>query len=55
VEYSYDGVNFIKGEEFYRYHAYIRNPEKPVKAVRIVITDPNDGYSCNFQNLMIEQ
>lgn len=54
VEYSYDGVNFIKGEEFYRYHAYIRNPEAPVKAVRIVITGPNDGYSCNFQNLKIE-
>ena len=54
VEYSYDGVNFIKGEEFYRYHAYIRNPEKGVKAVRIVITGPNDGYSCNFQNLKIE-
>ena len=54
VEYSYDGVNFIEGEEFYRYHAYIRNPEKGVKAVRIVITGPNDGYSCNFQNLKIE-
>ncbi len=53
VEYSYDGVNYIKGENFYRYHAYIY-PEAPVKAVRIVITEPNDGYSCNFQNLMIE-
>lgn len=54
VEYSYDGVNFIKGEEFYRYHAYIKDIKAPVKAVRIVITDPNDGYSCNFQNLKIE-
>ena len=54
VEYSYDGVNFIKGEDFYRYHAYIRNPEAPVKAVRIVITDTNDGWSCCFQNLKIE-
>lgn len=54
VEYSYDGVNFIKGENFYRYHAYIRNPEAPVKAVRIVITDSNDGWSCCFQNLKIE-
>lgn len=54
VEYSYDGVNFIKGEDFYRYHAYIKNIEAPVKAVRIVITEPNDGYSCNFQNLKIE-
>ena len=53
VEYSYDGVNYIKGENFYRYHAYIY-PEAPIKAVRIVITGPNDGYSCNFQNLMIE-
>ena len=54
VEYSYDGVNFIRGENFYRYHAYIRNPEAPVKAVRIVITDANDGWSCCFQNLKIE-
>jgi hypothetical protein len=54
VEYSYDGVNFIKGENFYRYHAYIRHPEAPVKAVRIVITDANDGWSCCFQNLKIE-
>ena len=54
VEYSYDGVNFIKGENFQRYHAYIRNPEAPVKAVRIVITDTNDGWSCCFQNLKIE-
>ena len=54
VEYSYDGVNFIKGEDFHHYHAYIRNPEAPVKAVRIVITDANDGWSCCFQNLKIE-
>ena len=54
VEYSYDGKSFIKGESFYRYHAYIRNPEAPVKAVRIVITDTNDGWSCCFQNLKIE-
>ena len=54
VEYSYDGVNFIKGEDFHLYHAYIRNPELPVKAVRIVITAPNDGWSCCFQNLKIE-
>lgn len=54
VEYSYDGVNFIKGEDFHQYHAYIRNPEAPVKAVRIVITAPNDGWSCCFQNLKIE-
>jgi hexosaminidase len=54
VEYSYDGVNFIKGEDFHQYHAYIQNPESPVKAVRIVITAPNDGWSCCFQNLKIE-
>ena len=45
---------FIKGEDFNHYHAYIRNPEAPVKAVRIVITDTNDGWSCCFQNLKIE-
>lgn len=55
VEYSYDGINFIKGEDFYRYHAYIKNPKSPIKAVRIVITDSNDGWSCNFQNLKIEK
>lgn len=54
VEYSYDGTNFIKGEDFDCYHAYIRNPKAPVKAVRIVITDENDGWSCCFQNLKIE-
>ena len=54
VEYSYDGVNFLRGEDFHQYHAYIRNLEAPVKAVRIVITAPNDGWSCCFQNLRIE-
>lgn len=54
VEYSYDGVNFVRGEDFHHYHAYIRNPEAPIKAVRIVITDTNDGWSCCFQNLKIE-
>ncbi len=53
VEYSYDGVNFVKGPEFKRYYAEITGFEAPVKAVRIVITMPNDGSTCCFQNLRI--
>ncbi|NMB36535.1 MAG: family 20 glycosylhydrolase [Bacteroidales bacterium] len=54
VEYSYDGKTFIKGPEFKRYYAEISGFEAPVKAVRIVITMPNDGSTCCFQNLRIE-
>ena len=53
VEYSYDGETFIKGPEFKRYYAEISEFEAPVKAVRIVITMPNDGSTCCFQNLKI--
>jgi len=53
VEYSYDGVNFIKGADFKRYYAEITGFEAPVKAVRIVVTMPNDGSTCCFQNLRI--
>jgi hexosaminidase len=53
VEYSYDGETFIKGPEFKRYYAEISGFEAPVKAVRIVITMPNDGSTCCFQNLRI--
>ena len=54
VEYSFDGEHFIKGNDFYHYSTVIANITQPVKAVRIIITDTNDGWQCNFQNLKIE-
>src|SRR5574344_357734 len=54
IEYTYDGKNYIKGENFHHYSATIKNIQKPIKAVRIIITYPNDGWQCNFQNLKIE-
>lgn len=53
VEYSYDGAEFVKGEEFKRGTATII-PDKPVKAVRIKVTGPNDGYVAGFRDLKIE-
>lgn len=54
IEYSHDGTSFIRGEDFYHYQASIKNITKPIKAIRIIITDTNDGWQCNFQNLKIE-
>ena len=53
VEYSYDGINFIKGDTLKRGAATII-PQEPVKAVRIKITAPNDGYIAAFRDLKIE-
>ncbi len=53
VEYSTDGVQFEKAGEF-RYNTVTFQPEQPVKAVRIVVTDVNDAYMAEFQNLKIE-
>lgn len=53
VEYSTDGTNFKKAGEF-RYNRVSFLPEQPVKAVRIVVTDVNDAYMAEFQNLKIE-
>ncbi len=53
VEYSYDGVTFIKGDDLKRGTATII-PQEPVKAVRIKVTAPNDGYIAAFRDLKIE-
>lgn len=53
IEYSYDGVKFIKGEDFKRGTATII-PKEPIKAVRIKVTAPNDGHIAAFRDLKIE-
>jgi hexosaminidase len=54
VEYSYDGTTFIKGNDLYRYSTFIEGFVNEVKAVRIIVTGPNDGYMACFQNIKIE-
>lgn len=53
IEYSYDGINFIKGDAFVENSAVLTPTEK-VKAVRIVMTDLSDALTVCFQNLRIE-
>ena len=53
VEYSYDGFNYIKGENFTDGKAVIL-PSQPVKSVRIMINSPNDAHTAVFQELKIE-
>ena len=53
AEYSYDGINYIKATPMVRGTTVIY-PEKPVFAVRIVATAPNDGYILALQDLRIE-
>lgn len=53
VEYSTDGSHYEKAGEF-EYNQVSFLPEKAVKSVRIVITDINDWYMAEFQNLKIE-
>ena len=53
VEVSYDGSSFVKYSDLYRGSAAIL-PKEPVKAVRIVVTAPNDGHIAAFQDLRIE-
>jgi len=50
AEYSYDGVNYIKGADFVRGSAVIY-PQKAVKSVRVVATDTNDGHILSLQDL----
>ena len=54
VEYSYNGKDFMKGEEFKEGTAVIRPTEK-VKAVRIKFTGMSDALITAFQNLKIEE
>lgn len=58
LEYSYDGENFIKGDTFvydyfdgYKAEIY---PEKPVKAVKIVVTGIGECEYAILQDLRIE-
>ena len=58
LEYSYDGENFIKGDTFvydyfdgYKAEVY---PEKPVKAVKIVVTGIGECEYAILQDLRIE-
>jgi len=53
VEYSYDGFNYIKGENFTDGKAVIL-PSQPVKSVRIMVNRPNDARTAAFQELKIE-
>ena len=54
VEYSYNGKDFIKGEEFVYGKATIK-PENKVKAVKICVTGISDALATCFQNLTIEK
>ncbi|MBE6335654.1 MAG: beta-N-acetylhexosaminidase [Lentimicrobiaceae bacterium] len=58
IDYSYDGVNFMEGEDFvydyfdgYKAACY---PEKEVKAVRIVVTGIGECQYAILQDLRIE-
>lgn len=53
VEYSYNGKDFIKGEEFVNGIANIY-PKEAVKAVRIVVTNTSDALAICFQSLKIQ-
>ncbi|MEG2849157.1 MAG: family 20 glycosylhydrolase, partial [Bacteroidales bacterium] len=54
VEYSYDGINYIKGDYFVENIAVI-TPKNKVKSVKIVITDLSDALTVCFQNLKIKR
>ncbi len=52
LEYSYDGENWIKGEDIIENRASII-PDKKVKAVKIILTDSTDGLSVAFRDIRI--
>lgn len=54
VEYSYDGINYIKGDYFVENIAVI-TPKNKVKSVKIVMTDLSDALTVCFQNLKIKR
>lgn len=55
VEYSFDGINYIKGAVFKDYISTIEGlpKDKGIKSIRIVVTDENDGPCLCIQDLMI--
>ncbi len=54
VEYSYDGKEFVKGDDFV-YGISVIEPQEKVKAVKIVFTGMSDALITAFQNLKIEK
>ena len=54
VEFSYNGTDFIKGDEFV-YGAATIQPQQKVKAVKIVFDGMSDALITSFQNLKIEK
>ena len=54
VEYSYDGKEFIKGNDFV-YGISVIEPQEKVKAVKITFTGMSDALITAFQNLKIEK
>ena len=52
LEYSYNGVDFIKGAEFADNVATL-HPDKPIKAVRISVTAPNDAHTLCLQDIKV--
>lgn len=54
VEYTYNGTDWIKGEEFIDNKAVIL-PDNPVKAVKIVFTNTTDALCVAIQDLRIEK
>lgn len=57
VEYSCDGISWVKANDFVDNVSVIDNRENRLKisAVRIVFTDSNDGLNVSVQDLKIEK
>lgn len=56
VEYSFDGVNFVNAGDFDMYNkVVIENPEKAVKAVKIVVDGEGEQKQVSIQCLKIEK
>lgn len=53
VEYSYDGISFIKGDKFRYYSASISGFTAPVKAVKIVFDGVGESKPISIRDLKI--
>ncbi|OFY39509.1 MAG: hypothetical protein A2X18_05310 [Bacteroidetes bacterium GWF2_40_14] len=53
VEYSFNGTDYIKGDDFINGTSIIY-PKQPVVSVRIQVTAPNDANTAAFQDLKID-
>ena len=54
IEYTYDGTNWIKGEQFTDNIASFI-PDRAVKAVKIVFTDTTDALCVAIQDIKVEK